>query len=161
MPFEFTDKFDVICSENLSLKIIQKYAGDNEMLPFYYYSIFNLENVCVGKISIRIGHNFHSYYNGNIGYEIFKEYRGQGFSGAACQTVLRVAVFHGMEYIIISCDENNIASYKTIEKLGAEFIEICDVPKEYFAWREGMEKQRIYRLDLSAPYSGTKTIYEA
>lgn len=148
MPFEFTDKFDVIYSENLSLKITQKYIGDNEMLPFYYYDIFNSDE-CVGKISIRIGHNFHSYYNGNIGYEIFKEYRGNRFAYAACQMVLRVARFHKMEYVILSCDKNNFASYKTIEKLNAELVEICDVPKEYFAWREGMEKQRIYRLDLS------------
>lgn len=148
MQFEFTDKFDVIYSENLSLKITQKYMGDNEMLPFYYYDIFNSENDCVGKISIRIGHNFHSYYNGNIGYEIFKEYRGHGLARIACQAILQVAKFHGMEYIILACDENNIASYKTIEKLNAELMEICDVPKEYFAWREDMEKQRIYKLDL-------------
>lgn len=148
MTFDFTEKFDVIYSENLSLKIIQKYIGDNEMLPFYYYNIFNLENECIGKISIRIGHNFHSYYNGNIGYEIFEEYRGHGFARIACQMVLDVARYHCMEYIILSCDENNIASYKTIEKLNAELMEICDVPKEYFAWRENMEKQRIYRLDL-------------
>lgn len=148
MQFEFTDKFDVIYSENLSLKITQKYMGDNEMLPFYYYDIFNSENDHVGKISIRIGHNFHSYYNGNIGYEIFKEYRGHELARIACQAVLQVAKFHGMEYVILTCDESNIASYKTIEKLNAELMEICDVPKEYFAWREGMEKQRIYKLDL-------------
>ena len=35
-------------------------------------------------------------------------------------------------------------SYEEAEEL----LEICEVPKEYFAWREGMEKQRIYRLDL-------------
>lgn len=148
MTFEFTDKFDVIYSENLSLKITQKYMGDNEMLPFYYYDIFNSENKCVGKISIRIGHNFHSYYNGNIGYEIFKEYRGHGFARIACQMVLDVARYHCMEYVILSCDKNNIASYKTIEKINAELMEICDVPKDYFAWHEGMEKQRIYKLDL-------------
>lgn len=148
MLFEFTDKFDNIFSENLSLRIAQKYTGDNEMLPFYYYDIFNSENERIGKISIRIGHNFHSYYNGNIGYEIFGEYRGNGFAGAACKMVLSVAKYHCMEYVILSCDENNISSYRTIEKLNVKLLEICEVPREYFAWREGMERQRIYRLDL-------------
>ena len=148
MSFEFTDKFNNISSEKLSLKITQKYMGDEEMLPFYYYDIFDLKNNCIGKISIRIGHNFHSYYNGNIGYEIFKEYRGHGFAYDACQMVLDVARFHCMDHIILSCDANNIASYKTIEKLGAALIEICDVPKEYFAWHEGMEKHRIYKMAL-------------
>ena len=148
MSFEFTDRFDNISSEKLSLKITQKYAGDNEMLPFYYYDIFDLNNNCIGKISIRIGHNFHSYYNGNIGYEVFKEYRGCGIACAACRMVLDVARSHGMDYIILSCDIDNIASYKTIERLGASLIEICDVPKEYFAWHEGIKKHRIYKLDL-------------
>lgn len=148
MPFGFTDKFNSITSEDLSLKITQKYAGDKEMLPFYYYDIFSSDNNFVGKISIRIGHNFHSYYNGNVGYEVFSEYRGCGYAYKACQMVLDVASFHEMEYIILACDINNIASCKTIEKPGAELPEICEVPKEYFAWREGMEKQRIYRLDL-------------
>ena len=43
---------------------------------------------------------------------------------------------------------HNFHSYKTIEKLGAELVEICDVPREYFAWREGMERRRIYKLNL-------------
>lgn len=147
MSFNFTDKFDVISSGNMTLKITQKYVGDNEMLPFYYYDIY-VRDECAGKISLRIGHNFHSYYNGNVGYEIFEEHRGCGYAYKACRMVLDAAVFHEMEHIIFACDKNNIASYKTIEKLGAELLEICEVPKEYFAWREGMEKQRIYRLDL-------------
>lgn len=147
----FTDKFDVISSENMTLKIVQKYVGDNEMLPFYYYDIY-VRGECVGKISVRIGHNFHSYYNGNIGYEIFKECRGHGFAYRACRMVLGVARFHDMEHIILSCGINNVASYKTIEKLGAELLEITDVPRGYFAWREGMEKQRIYRLYLRCAF---------
>jgi predicted acetyltransferase len=41
-----------------------------------------------------------------------------------------------MEFIYLTCDESNIASYKTIEKIGAELVEICDVPKKYFGWSE-------------------------
>ena len=63
--------------------------------------------------------------------------------------MLDVARFHGMEFIYMTCDESNIASYKTIEMLGAELVEICDVPREYFGWREDMERQRFYRLGLS------------
>ena len=96
------------------------------MLPFYYWDIY-VSNVNVGKISLRIGRNSHSYYNGNIGYEIFPEYRGNSYAYTACRMVL------------------GVASYKTIERLGAELIEIKEVPKEYFAWREGMPRQRIYR----------------
>lgn len=149
---EFTDKFDIIESDELILKATQKYVGDDEMIPFYYYDIIRKnDNLTVGKISIRIGNNFHSYYNGHIGYEIFKEYRGNGMAYKACLLVIDVARFHDMDLIYLTCDESNVASYRTIEKLGAELVEICEIPKEYFGWHEGMEKQRVYRLDLEIP----------
>ena len=147
--FEFTDKFDTLENDELILKITQKYSGDDEMIPFYYYDIIRkTDSVTVGKISIRIGNNFHSYYNGHIGYEVFQEYRGNGYAYRASLMVLEIARFHGMGFIYLTCDESNIASYKTIEKFGAELVEICFVPREYFGWREGMERQRIYKLDL-------------
>ena len=62
--------------------------------------------------------------------------------------VLPVARYHGMTALYLTCVEGSIASRRTIEHLGAEFLETCPVPREYFAWREGMERQRIYRLAI-------------
>ncbi|MGN0688608.1 MAG: GNAT family N-acetyltransferase [Oscillospiraceae bacterium] len=147
--FKFADKYDILENDELILKITQKYSGDDEMIPFYYYDIIRkADSATVGKISVRIGNNFHSYYNGHIGYEIFKEYRGNDYAYMASLIVLHVARFHGMDFIYLTCDKSNIASYKTIEKLGAELVEICDVPREYLGWREGMERQRVYKLCL-------------
>ena len=145
--FEFMNSFDILSNDEVTLKISQKYKGDDELLPFYYYDIIIGDSI-VGKISIRIGNNYHSYYNGNIGYEIDKEYRGNNYSYKACKLVLQVAKTHGMDELILTCDESNIASYKTIEKLGAELVEIVKPPKDYFAYRENMEKQRIYKLHI-------------
>ncbi len=145
--FEFMNNFDILSNDEVTLKIYQKYQGDDELLPFYYYDIF-VGDTAVGKISIRIGSNYHSYYNGNIGYEIDKEYRGNNYSYKACKLVFQVAKVHGMSKLILTCDESNIASYKTIEKLGAELIEITKPPKDYFAYRDNMEKQRIYKLHI-------------
>ena len=145
--FEFLNNFDILFDNEITLEISQKYQGDDELLPFYYYDIYVDETV-VGKISIRIGKNYHSYYNGNIGYEIDKEYRGSNYAYKASKLVLQVAKAHNMSELILTCDESNNASYKTIEKLGAELIEIVKPPKDYFAYREDMEKQRIYKLSL-------------
>ena len=147
--FEFTDRFDVIEGGELVLRIIEKNSGDDKMIPFYYYDVFRKSDMqAVGKISVRIGNNFHSYYNGHIGYEIFEEHRGQGIACKACSLVLSVARFHSMEFVYLTCDESNVPSQKTIEKLGAEFVECAEVPREYFAWYEGMERQLIYKLKL-------------
>lgn len=145
--FEFFSDFDFLSDGEITLRISQKYKGDDELLPFYYYDIIIGDSI-VGKISIRIGNNYHSYYNGNIGYEIDKEYRGNNYSYKACKLVFQVAKAHGMNELILTCDESNVASYKTIEKLGAELIETEKPPKDYFAYRENIEKQRIYKLHI-------------
>lgn len=145
--FEFKKEFDHIEKDGMLLKIIQKNNGDDIMLPYYYWDIY-ADSVNVGKISLRIGSNFHSYYNGNIGYEIFPENRGNHYAYKACKMILEAASAHGMKELILTCGESNAASYKTIERLGAELIEIVKVPKKYFAWRKGMERKRIYKLKL-------------
>lgn len=146
--FQFFNKYDILNDGQITLKISQKFSGDDELLPFYYYDIYVGDSVA-GKISIRIGSNYHSYYNGNVGYEIDKEYRGNNYAYKACLLIMQVAVSHGMTELILTCDEDNIASYKTIEKLGANLIEIIKPPKDYFAYRENMKNQRIYKLILS------------
>lgn len=143
--FNFFNNFDYLTDGEITLKISGKYFGDKEMLPFYYYDIF-LKDRLIGRISMRIGSNFHSYFNGNIGYEIEEIFRGNNFAYKACKLVLQIAKAHGMNEIILTCDENNIPSYKTIEKLGGELVEITKPPVNYFAYRENMKKQRIYKL---------------
>ena len=145
MGFRFFYDFDFLTDGEIDLKISGKYLGDEEMLPFYYYDIF-LKDRFIGRISMRIGSNFHSYYNGNIGYEIEENFRGKNYALKACKLVLPIAKAHGMNELFLTCDENNIPSYKTIEKLGGELLEIVKPPKNYFAYRENMKKQRIYKL---------------
>lgn len=145
---KFEEKFNCLENDELKLEVIEKYEGDEVLIPFYYYNIIRKnDNKVVGKISIRIGNNFHSYYNGHIGYEIDNNVRGNNYALKASKLVLEVAKFHNMKNIYLTCEENNVASYKTIEKLGAKLIEICNIPKEYFAYREGIPKYRIYQLE--------------
>lgn len=145
--FTFTGRFDQITSGTMTLQITEKVPAGPDGLPFYFYDIL-VDGIPVGKISIRIGANFHTYYNGNVGYEVDEPFRGRGYARAACRMILDVARFHGMTSLLLTCAESNIASYRTMEGLGAELLEICEVPREYFAWREGMERQRVYRLPL-------------
>jgi len=145
MDFHFLNNFDYLTDGEITLKISGKYFGDEDLLPFYYYDIF-LGDRFIGRISMRIGSNFNSYYNGNIGYEIEEIFKGKNYALKACKLVLPIAKAHGMNEIVLTCDEDNIPSYKTIEKLGAELIEITKPPQIYFAYRENMKRQRIYKL---------------
>ena len=54
---EFSDNFDTIFGENITLKIIDKNKGGTNELPYYYYNIYFADQVTlIGKISVRIGH---------------------------------------------------------------------------------------------------------
>mgnify|MGYP002510679853 FL=1 len=147
MGFAFDSRFDEISGGDITLKIREKAEGGRVQLPYYYYDIL-AEGVPVGKISIRIGDNFHTYYNGHIGYEVNEEARGRGYARRACELALDTARFHGMTRLYITCAEDNAPSWHTIERLGGRLLEICDVPREYFAWYEGIPRHRIYQLDL-------------
>lgn len=145
--FPFTGRFDKMEEGPITLQITEKVPAGPDGLPFYYYDIL-VGGQPVGKISLRIGANFHTYYNGNIGYEVDEPFRGRSYARMACRMLLPLARYHGMTSLYLTCVEGNIASYRTIEGLGAELVEVCEVPRDYFAWREGMARQRLYRLAL-------------
>lgn len=146
---QYNEDFARLISDGMELKLIEFNPGNDVEIPFYWYEIIpKTINKPVGKISIRLGNNYHSYYNGHIGYEVDEEYRGHGFSYQAAKLVLRVAKEYGMEFLNLVCDEDNIASYRTIERLGAVPVEVAVPPKDYFGWYEGIPAQRIYKLDI-------------
>lgn len=146
---QYNETYAILIDDNMELKLIEFHPGNDVEIPFYWYEIMPKEiNKPVGKISIRLGNNYHSYYNGHIGYEVDEEYRGHGFSYQAAKLVLPVAKAYGMEFIYLVCDEDNVASYKTIEKLGGVLLEVAVPPKDYFGWYEGHSAQRIYKLDI-------------
>lgn len=149
MEVEFKKEYEIIKGDDITLKLIKFDDGDERIIPFYWYEIIPKEvGTRVGAISIRIGHNYHSYYNGNIGYEVDEPYQGHHYAYESCKLVLQVARDYGMDHIYITCRDDNTPSYKTIEKLGGELIERVVPPKDYFAYREGMPLHRIYRLKL-------------
>ena len=146
----FIRDFYNIDGDDIELRLIDTYEAEDGALPFYWWDIIlKSNNVSVGKISFRIGHNYHSYYNGNIGYEIDKEYRGHHYALLACKLVLKAAQYHRMEKIYLTCDYDNVASYKTIEKLGAKLIEEVLPPKDYIFYWDGIKAQRIYELKIA------------
>jgi len=123
--FRFLKNFDSPENDVVLLRLTEKYRGNAELLPFCYYNIYRKDtNEPVGKISLRIGENAHSYYNGHIGYEIDASHRGNHFSYFACLALLPLAHANGMTHLLLSCAESNAASRRIIEKLGAELLEV-------------------------------------
>ena len=145
----FRKEFFFIDGDIVSLRLLETVEGDGDELPFYWWSIVeNASGATVGKISLRLGHNCHSYWNGNVGYEVGEPYRGHHYAAIALKMTLPLARAHDMDHLIISCDEDNAASYKTIERCGGHLLEISYPPKDWIYYRPGLPLKRIYRIEL-------------
>jgi tagatose 1,6-diphosphate aldolase len=136
-----------VVRDEIKLHLTEKNPGDEHMLPFHYFDIVRTDAV-VGKVSLRFGNNFHSYYNGHVGFEIYPEYRGNNYAFQAVTQILDVAKKHGMDEIYLTCKQSNAASRRIFDKLGAEFIEVVKIPPECFFYRDGIEEYTIYRLPI-------------
>ena len=145
----FNQDFNYILGDEINLRLINTFKGKGGALPFYWWDIIlKQKNIPIGKISFRIGNNYHSYFNGNIGYEIDEEYRGNNYAFKACKLVLDVAKYHKINKLHLSCTYDNVASYKTIEKLGGKLLEEVIPPHDYIYYYEGIETHKIYEIKI-------------
>lgn len=121
-------------------------ADYNQYVLTYYYGIYlHKRRVRIGNCDLRIGHNDELYYAGNIGYHIDKPYRGHHYAYEASRLLIEEAEKNHMDYLLITCSPDNTASRKTIERIGAEYLETTDVPSDHWLYQRGEKVKRIYR----------------
>ncbi|MGB3827464.1 MAG: GNAT family N-acetyltransferase [Ornithinimicrobium sp.] len=98
----------------------------------------------VGRVSIR-----HSLtpvlfeIGGHVGYAVRPAFRGRGYATAMLRlSVLRLAEL-GVDEVLVTCDEDNTASRRTIERCGGVLEDIRHVA-------EGVPGKRRYWIDSRA-----------
>lgn len=130
--FEFKD-LNYLTDGEIDLKIAQKAQPDEVKgyVPAYIFNITLHDKIePIGRIDLRVGFNRNTHFGGNIGYSIDKQHRGHGYAAKACRLIKQVALAHGMQKLIITCNPDNIASRKTCENIGAKLIEIAKLPPD-------------------------------
>lgn len=118
-----------------------------ELVPFYHFKIIGELGKIVGHINFKTGDTEHIIqYAGHIGFQIIKEYRGHSYAYWAC---MALAPFVQSVYgkVILTCDPENIASRKTIEKLPATFINEVAVPLHEPSYQSGSRLKRRYQWE--------------
>lgn len=76
----------------------------------------------VGMIDLRHTLNeFLAEYGGHIGYSVRPDERRKGYAKAMLSLVLQNAKAHGLQRVLITCDDDNLASARTIEANGGVF----------------------------------------
>lgn len=103
-----------------------------------------LDGKIVGRSSIR--HELNDFLlnvGGHIGYAVASSYRNQGIATEILKQSLIYCreVLH-LERVLVTCDDNNVGSYKTIEKNGGVF-------ENLFSSKEGNVETRRYWINLN------------
>lgn len=91
------------------------------LVPYYHFQVFTLEGIEAGHINFRVGDTEHVRRSvGHVGYAIQPPFRGRGLALHACRA-LAPWIRHFYETVVLTCDRENEASRRTIERLGAVF----------------------------------------
>lgn len=137
----------------LSLRLVKTVTRDDEAeLVSTYHFEMRIGEQAAGGIRFRAENDFDvETYAGNLGYNVLPEFRGRRLAERACRLVLPLAEAHGFAGLWITCDPANQASRRTCERLGAELVDIVDLPEDCDMYRDGERQVCRYWLVLRSP----------
>ena len=122
---------------------------ERNFVPAYHFFICDKEGNRMGYCDLRVGYNDNLYYGGHIGYGVDEKYRGHHYAAKACRLLFSLARKHGMEYLYITCDPDNLPSRRTLEYLQGTLVEIAELPEDNeMRVKEGDTEKCIFRFDL-------------
>lgn len=142
---------DFLRTEEIQLILEKTAPGDEkrDWLPAYHFFICDRDGNKMGQCDLRIGHNEGVYYGGNIGYRVEEPFRGHHYAAKACRLLFELAEKHELDYLIITCNPDNLPSRKTCEYAGGRLVEIAELPPDNDMRLESGETQKcIYRFEL-------------
>ena len=148
--FEFHEPGGLI-DEDLELVLVERFPGDSGLgfVPAYKFKmVVRGEEEEVGTIHLRIGSTPRlDLYFGHIGYKVAPEHRGHRYASRSIRLLLPLIQSHNLKPVWITCDPSNMASRRTCELVGAELIEIVDLPEDTDLYQRGHWQGCRYRLD--------------
>lgn len=144
---EFPTPPDTLSSGEVRLRFVRVVPGDlsRDFVPAYHFRILLSDGSDVGHINFRVGDTEHvRVCAGHIGFEILEPFRGHGYALEACRAIASfVRSFYGA--VTITCDPDNLASIRTIERLGATFADEVPIPPHDPHFQRGSRSKRRYR----------------
>lgn len=122
-------------------------------VPAYHFALFvDGHDDPVGHVNLRIGDTEHvRMYAGHVGYAVGAAFRGHRRAARATRLVLDFAHDLGIDHVWITCNPDNFASLRTLEILGAERVEVVDVPPDTEMHERGETRKVRFRMPTRRP----------
>ena len=132
------------------IELLTEHARGEKLPPGHVPSTFLFAfagSSIVGRVAIR--HSLNAYlerFGGHIGYVVVPEYRRRGYATAILGQSLGIARLKlGLTRVLLTCDDDNVGSIRTIEKNGGVF--------ENIATPDGDKPKRRYWIATTHPHA--------
>ena len=113
----------------LVLKSIDEPNEEKEISLRYEFSIIHIQdNEEIGSVYFAADKSERQYQRGHLSYGVSSAYSGHNYAAKACKLLKPVILMHGFTRVFVGAEYDNIASIRTIEKLGARPIKKEDIP---------------------------------
>ncbi len=130
--FEFVFHYDTSSPFQDYIEMVNGWP-DGKNLPDVFvpntFLVGIVDNKIVGRVSLR--HQLTEYlenFGGHVGYGVVPSERNRGYATIMLKSVLPLALKLGIERVLVTCDEDNNASMKVIEKSGGILENIVEEP---------------------------------
>lgn len=112
--------------------------------------VFDIEVADLKRIVGRIEYRFETgrdlLYYGHVGYVIYLPYRGNRFAEKACRAMIPILkeMVGDIRSVMITCNPDNEPSKRTIENLGAIYIQRVKVDEDHELFEQGDTEKDVY-----------------
>jgi predicted acetyltransferase/N-acetylglutamate synthase-like GNAT family acetyltransferase len=136
--FPFLHNFETLADSSFEkyLEILPLLSNRNNLpdghVPCTFLIAFNQANEVVGRVSIRHELNeFLSNIGGHIGYGVTPSHRKKGYATKILFETLKYVRMNlpHLNEVLLTCDDDNVGSIKTIENNGGRFIDYYTSPE--------------------------------
>jgi predicted acetyltransferase len=150
LDISYMEGEEVLKDDGIALRQVSSAPHPVHKVPALFFEIVRADSAqTVGEINLRLCSTAHiELYAGHIGYNIHPAHRGHRYAARAVRLLIPLAREHGIQPLWLTCDPDNLASRRSYELAGAQFVGIVDVPATCIIHRSGHPKKCRYRLDL-------------
>ncbi len=141
--------------DELILRLAGKIRADHKrgFVPFYKFEMVHAEDGTVmGGINLRIGNTENLLlFAGHIGFTVLEPFRGRHYAARSCRLIIPVIRHHKLDPAWLTCNVDNEPSKRTMELIGAKYVETVTMPDDYpYApdYPPDSRSKRRYRWDV-------------